>query len=296
MSDRHVPDTLKIASAITTAVLSRSEEDFIGFDDGNLEADAWVSDFRGVFLTTGDLATLDFRDLVMRFEGEPEVDLDFLINDDFLGADDFREEANSLDFLGGINNGKLYSDQVCENKFWNPVMDHRPPRKDGMSSRAKKRLWLETKYDLSGEVKEESKVVCRFFSTTGRCRNGLDCEFLHTLGAHAKINQPCRFLFENPIGCSKGDRCHFSHDLGKFKCPYLNAIGPRSCQSICKFDHNPILSESDRMSFAHMYRSFLTERTAGSNSIWRFYFEETSESERLSMFTRREPDNFFNCV
>ena len=159
------------------------------------------------------------------------------------------------------------------------------------SSREKKRKWFEGLYGPSeeGPVKNIlSRAPCRFFRSSGQCRNGASCPFLHESGEVELIEEPCRFMWHEKriVACQKKD-CKFSHDLSKFPCPFKahkDHTGPpterlkgrprknASCGvPDCPFSHAPLLTEKDKMSFVNMYRFFLKNSLRTQNPWWAEY-------------------------
>ena len=159
--------------------------------------------------------------------------------------------------------------------------------------REKKRLWFQSKYD---QTTTEKIQICKFFSTSGRCRNGRECPFSHEESGGQTIQQPCRFLIQAPFRCTKGNLCHFSHDLTIFRCPSRFGSKEGACIPFCKFDHSPIVNEKDRMEFARIHRPFLLGLGQSMAEVWEFYLAEHDEIRALSLETRCAPSNFFNTV
>lgn len=168
----------------------------------------------------------------------------------------------------------------------------------GLSAKDRKRKWFKEKYSQPGDGNQKSKPTsCKFFATTGRCRNGDRCTFIHSKASEDKllINQPCRFLYTVPFRCSKGGSCHFSHDLSSFPCPHLNSGSDNCCVPLCKFNHSPLVNEFDRMRFVETFHSFLQSRDAATpNPTWSFYLKEYSEEDVWNAITRIQPSNYFS--
>jgi hypothetical protein len=164
--------------------------------------------------------------------------------------------------------------------------------------RQKKRQWFQGKY---GEEKDDrvikSQTLCKFFSSTGSCRNGGSCKFTHEFddsNFRRKIDEPCKFLYRPGRWCKKGEDCHFSHDLNKYPCPL--AFGPksRSCPEECAFSHTEPSGESSRIIFAKLYKVFLRTLGEEMDERWRVYMEDMTEEEVLEIRTRKSPPNLFN--
>jgi hypothetical protein len=156
--------------------------------------------------------------------------------------------------------------------------------------KSKKRQWFESRYD---QTTPETRSLCKFFSTTGSCRKGINCPFFHDQNVRQTVNQPCRFLFQAPFRCTKGDDCHFCHDLSRFSCPHRFGARHGSCLPFCKFDHTPIQNEEDRMLFVRTYHSFLKDLGDGIADIWKFYLPEPNEKAALQAEIRHNTNNFF---
>lgn len=162
-----------------------------------------------------------------------------------------------------------------------------------VTGKDKKRMWFESKYGSTKRVREDSAAICRFFSSSGQCRNGDKCPYVHSRVIGTTIAQPCRYLYQPPYRCLKGLSCHFSHDLSAFKCPHRNIVEGGVCPPFCKFDHDPIDTETARMNFASTYHALLSKPDAQISSLWKFYINEMSEYEVLCLETRDDPTNFF---
>ena len=167
-----------------------------------------------------------------------------------------------------------------------------------ITGKRKKRQWFEERYGSTRnrEYREvKSNEVCKFYASTGNCRNGERCKFVHEKSSAVRIDEPCKFLFDSSAGCKKSSSCHFSHDLWKFPCPLaFSGVSPR-CSTSCGFRHDPITTESSCMEFVRLYRVYLSSLPdAVLNPRWKFYLEEEDESVTLARITRRSESNFFN--
>ena len=171
-----------------------------------------------------------------------------------------------------------------------------PAQDTSAHGRHKKRNWFKAKYQLEGSQVVKSTSSCKFFETTGKCRNGDICRFSHdiTKGARKRIEQPCKFLYCPPFRCSKEDDCHFSHDLSRFPCPHRNVRKGGSCPPFCKFDHRPLLGEPQRMRFARIFHSLLQSLGDTIDPAWKFYLNEFTDHEVLQRQVRQSDDNLFN--
>jgi hypothetical protein len=166
----------------------------------------------------------------------------------------------------------------------------RPP----LSGKEKKRNWFGSRYEESKRMRTaENTPVCKFFSTTGKCRNGTECPYVHSRAQGTTIQQPCRYLYQAPFRCSKGLECHFSHDLHLFKCPHKNLSGGTTCPPFCKFDHDPLITEGERMDFVRTNHSLLARPGMECSDEWKFYLDEFSDEDILRLETRDDQTNFF---
>lgn len=166
-----------------------------------------------------------------------------------------------------------------------------------ITARERKRKWFQEKYsNASGDSSRSQNIDCKFFSTTGRCRNGDDCPFNHTRGSvnRIPINQPCRYLYSAPFRCNKDSECHFSHDLSSFPCPHSNTDPEGRCLPLCRFNHSPLVTESDRIRFVEVYHSFLISKKEKMHPRWSFYLSEYPEEQVWGAITRKDAFNFFN--
>jgi len=166
-----------------------------------------------------------------------------------------------------------------------------------MTGKRKKRQWFEERYGRENGTSREVKFreLCKFYASTGICRNGDRCKYSHESVVNTRINEPCKFLYDSPVSCRKGANCHFSHDLWKYPCPLaLGGIEPR-CPPSCGFQHDPILTETASMDFVRLYRVFLSTLLPDEiNPRWKFYLEEEDESVGLARITRQSSSNLFN--
>ena len=166
------------------------------------------------------------------------------------------------------------------------------------TGKRKKVEWFKEKYgsaDASTGRSVKQKVICKFFSTTGRCRNGDTCSFIHE-GAAAGIKliaQPCKFLYTGSFRCTKGDLCHVSHDAPMFPCPHKYAGVYGVCRPMCAFDHTPIDTEGAAMRFVELYHSLLTTMGGQVNQRWLFYLQDYTTMQLLHRQTRTDPTNPF---
>ncbi len=166
-----------------------------------------------------------------------------------------------------------------------------------LTGKRKKRQWFEEKYGTQGRSQREVKSteICKFYASTGQCRNGEKCKFDHERTGVDRINEPCKFLYETFSGCKKGQTCHFSHDLWKFPCPLAFSGTVPRCSTGCGFAHDPLSTETSFMNFVRLYRVYLTSLPESVlNNRWRFYLEDEDESVTLSRMTRRAESNIFN--
>lgn len=171
-----------------------------------------------------------------------------------------------------------------------------------LTGRAKKRKWFQDRYktedNKSRTVKQ--KIGCKFFGSTGRCRNGNECPFEHSQELQYSytrhiIQEPCKFLYVATQGCSKGNTCHFSHDVGQFKCPTMFGKHHGRCEGRgCQFDHSDFLTESDVMDFARIYKQYILGLGREAHPRWDFYLRDKDESEILKERTRKHSGNLFN--
>jgi hypothetical protein len=167
-----------------------------------------------------------------------------------------------------------------------------------LRGRLKKRKWFQGRYGYeSDERVVKSRTVCKFYASTGRCRNGTGCIFLHVDFSDSSgrlIDEPCKFLYTTSHGCKKGDDCHFSHELGKFACPL--AFGPktRRCSENCSFSHTEQHDELSKIAFAKLYKVYLRSLGQDMEESWGFYLDELSETAALESRTRKCALNFFN--
>jgi hypothetical protein len=166
-----------------------------------------------------------------------------------------------------------------------------------ITARERKRKWFREKYSLDKETSSSSSnVQCKFFSTSGRCRNGDECPFVHSncIAEKKKIEQPCRYLYMKPFSCNKGPSCHFSHDLSSFPCPHSNSDPGGQCFPQCKFDHSPLLNESDRMRFVETFHSLLVSKGNQLSPKWSFYLSEYTEEQIWEGLASKSPSSCFN--
>ena len=159
-----------------------------------------------------------------------------------------------------------------------------------LRGKSKKRAWFESRYS---DERSSTPPLCKFFSTSGKCRNGTNCPFSHEQPGNQKLNQPCRFLYQIPYKCSKGDLCHFEHDLSKFKCPHRFGRNEDNCIPLCKFDHTPIRTECEKMMFVRTFHPFLSGLGNEVAELWQFYLREWDEYSLMLSEVRQAPDNFF---
>ena len=161
------------------------------------------------------------------------------------------------------------------------------------SAKDRKRKWFDSKYGNTGKG-IASTAQCKFFSSSGICRNGDSCQFVHDRLARTPINQPCKYLYQAPFKCSKGDLCHFSHDLKSFPCPLMHIARHMSCSSSCGFDHSPMITESQRLQFMRTFHPAIKEAVESDpESPWAFYLKDRTEEEVLMSTTRYHEHNFF---
>ena len=169
------------------------------------------------------------------------------------------------------------------------------PSEASPKGKRKKREWFSSKYgeDLNGEREVKMKTVCRFFASTGSCRNGDKCKYSHD-SVISKIDEPCKFTYTSLSKCLKGPACHFSHDVHKYPCPLgFGSISPR-CSPGCRFNHDPVVGEKASMEFVRLYRSYLVKlRSDQLDPRWKFYIEEEDEGSVLNRITRQSPTNLF---
>jgi len=167
-----------------------------------------------------------------------------------------------------------------------------------LRGREKKRAWFKGKY---GDIREsrsvKARAVCKFFASTGKCKNGDSCPYDHehiSLNTGTIIPEPCKFLYTNTRGCRKGSACHFSHELEKFPCPL--AFGPKSplCGDDCRFSHTEVSSESHAIEFIRLYQVYLRNLGGHMQSRWKFYLDEKSDEAVLESRTRKIASNPFN--
>lgn len=186
-----------------------------------------------------------------------------------------------------------------------PGDDAQQPESDkanDLTGRAKKRMWFQERYktDSGNNRSVKQKIVCKFFSSTGRCRNGADCQFVHDrelgpIQPRRIIPEPCKFLYTGYQSCGKGDMCHFSHDLAAFKCPEMFGKRYSICGlRECRFDHSPINTELDAMGFAKTYKQYILSLGSEGDPRWKYYLEDKDEYEVLEESTRKDPGNLFN--
>jgi len=165
----------------------------------------------------------------------------------------------------------------------------------------KKREWFQSRYSsdhIAAERCVKQKSVCKFFSSTGRCRNGGACHFAHERLSNftEKIDQPCRNLYTGSRKCMKGDLCHFSHDPSRYPCPRMNAHKFNSCEGDCGFDHSTILTETEALQFVRTYHPFLVGLGEEANDRWSFYMSEYDESRYNDLASERNPHTVFNRI
>lgn len=145
------------------------------------------------------------------------------------------------------------------------------------SARQRKRKWFESKYGPTSSNSGIEDVICKFYASSGSCRNGDSCKFLHQTPASSKITQPCKFLYTPPFRCLKGDHCHFSHECSLFPCPFMNISRGLMCRPSCGFDHSLLVSESQRIAFVKTYHSLLSSLTGPARVAWQFYLNEGND-------------------
>ena len=162
----------------------------------------------------------------------------------------------------------------------------------------RKREWFLSKYGREEDRIAKCRPNCKFFETTGKCRNGETCRFIHdtTNVIPRRIDQPCRFLYTAPFRCGKDQSCHFSHDLSLFPCPHRNVRRGGSCPPFCKFDHKPLHDEASRMAFVRTYHSLLVSLADTVDPSWKFYLHDVSEIDIVKRQVRQSPDNLFNVI
>ena len=166
-----------------------------------------------------------------------------------------------------------------------------------LTGKRKKRQWFEERYGTSapGVREVKSLEVCKFYASSGNCRNGDKCKFVHDKSGISKIKEPCRFLYDSATGCRKGQSCHFSHDIWNYPCPLAFGGIESRCPIDCGFRHDSLSNERACMDFVRLYRQYLTSLAPESvNPRWRFYLEEEDESVTLSRSTRQSHSNLFN--
>jgi hypothetical protein len=166
-----------------------------------------------------------------------------------------------------------------------------------LTGKRKKREWFKSKYGDEKQLRNvKQKTICKFYSTSGKCKNGESCHFSHDLDVSeiSKIDQPCRFLYTNEARCPKGELCHFSHDLSRYKCPFKFAYESSSCGINCSFDHRDFENESSRMDFVRTYHSLLNSESTKTKREWQFYLADLSNDDCLLRITRKTSANLFN--
>jgi hypothetical protein len=161
------------------------------------------------------------------------------------------------------------------------------------SAKDRKRKWFDSKYSNAGKG-TVSNAPCKFFSSSGICRKGDLCQFVHDRLTRTPINQPCKYLYQSPFKCSKGDLCHFSHNLKSFSCPFMHIARGMGCTDSCGFDHSPMTTEAQRLQFMRTFHPAIKEAVEyNPDSPWAFYLKDLTEDEVLVNFTRNHERNFF---
>jgi hypothetical protein len=145
------------------------------------------------------------------------------------------------------------------------------------SAKQRKRKWFQSKYGPPGSDSPVAGNICKFFASSGVCRNGHTCKFLHESPASSKIPQPCKFLYTPPFRCLKEDRCHFSHECSSFPCPLMNIRQGHTCHPSCGFDHSSLVTESQRIAFVKTYHSIISNLAGAARVTWAFYLDEYSD-------------------
>ena len=173
--------------------------------------------------------------------------------------------------------------------------------KPELKGKMKKREWFQSRYNSDNIATErcvKQKSVCKFFSSTGRCRNGGECPFAHERLSQStgKIDQPCRNLYTSSRRCPKEDMCHFSHDLSRYPCPLMNAHKVNTCDGDCGFDHSTIVTETEAMRFVRTYHPFLVGLGEQVNDRWSFYLSDYDESRYNNLASKRNPHTVFNRI
>ena len=167
-----------------------------------------------------------------------------------------------------------------------------------LTGKRRKRQWFESKYSQNGESQREfaSGTICKFYASTGTCRNGARCKFTHNESdAPRKIKEPCKFLYTSLSGCQKGDSCHFSHILADYPCPLaFGSTSPR-CPRNCEFSHEPLITEKAYFDFSRLYRVYLLSLPPHMlHPRWRFYLDDEDEKAFLDRTTRSSSTNLFD--
>ena len=174
------------------------------------------------------------------------------------------------------------------------VMD---PTDSKLQGKSKKRAWFKSLYSTDPDSRSiRVKTVCKFFSSTGVCREGESCQFVHTKDTEQRqtIDEPCKFLYVGTRGCVKGKNCHFSHELSKFRCPYYFGRKDEECPKGCLFDHRKLESEQERLRFSRMYTVFLNSLGDECNLRWNTYLHDLTELEFWDKQTNKHASNLFH--
>lgn len=168
----------------------------------------------------------------------------------------------------------------------NPVVLH---------GKNKKRAWFKDLYSTGNSARTtKPKLECKFYASTGKCRQGSECHFVHNEASKKVIEEPCKYLFMSDNGCKKGDSCHFSHDLSKFSCPYYFGRRDSICPHACGFSHSPMYTEPESMKFVKVYQVYIESLGDEANPKWMFYLKDLTEDEFLTRQTNTKSTNVFN--